>query len=76
MLSITILNLHNLLEYFLARNFEGLSAGYFVAADAAGAAVCFAAVWTDAFALVDWFAAVVAMRVGWGCFFLQEFSPL
>ena len=74
MLSITILIFHNL-DNFLAIELV-LSAGYFVAADAAGAVDGFAAVGANAFAVVDGFAAVVAVRHGCSGFFLQEFSPL
>ena len=52
-----------------------LSACNFVVADAAGAVHGFAAVGTNAFAVVDEVAAVFATRLlSW--FFLQQFSPL
>jgi hypothetical protein len=73
MLSITIPDFHNL-NNFLGREDSGLPASYLVAADAAGAAVGFAAVGADAFAFVDGFAAVIASRLRRSGFLLQNFS--
>jgi hypothetical protein len=74
MLSITIPKLHNLKQF--GRRILSLSASDFVAADAAGAAISFAAIGADAFAVVDGFATVVASRLCRSDFLLQESSPI
>jgi hypothetical protein len=71
MLSVTILFFHNL-KFTKRKN--GLSACNLVVADAAMTIGGFAAVWANAFAIVDGVAAGFASRLIW--FFLQQFSPL